>query len=131
MDLDLLQEDDANCRMVFGPIRSGQKIETPYTLLVIGDVNPGADLVAGGDVVVVGSLRGTAHAGAYDDEFMDKVIIATTMIPTQLRIGSIITKGVAESREGSAGGVEIARVDDRRVVVEPFTSRLLGKRKLI
>lgn len=116
---DAFFDDDANAKVVFSTLRSGQRIETPFSLVVVGDVNPGADLVAGGDIVVLGSLRGTAHAGAYDDDCFDKVIIALQMQPMQLRIGSVISRGSDEK----VSGVEIARIDNRRIVVEAFNPR--------
>ena len=122
-----LLEEEANARIVYGTLRSGQRIETPYNLLVIGEVNPGADLVAGGDIIVLGSLRGTAHAGAYDDDIQDRVVIALHMQPMQLRIGSIISRG----SDDLVGKAEIARIDERRIVVEEYTPRLARKRKII
>jgi septum formation inhibitor MinC len=122
---DLFYEDDANAKVVFGTLRSGQRLETPFSLIVIGDVNPGADLVAGGDIIVFGGLRGTAHASAYDDEAYDRVIIALQMQPMQLRIGSVISRGSDELVRGA----EIARIENRRIIVEAFNPRaLLGKK---
>ncbi len=122
---DLLYEDDPNSKVVFGTLRSGQRLETPFSLIIVGDVNPGADLVAGGDIIVLGNLRGTAHAAAYDDDSFDRVIIALQMQPMQLRIGSVISRG-----NGEAGrGIEIARIENRRIVVEAFNARgNLGKK---
>lgn len=122
---DIFEEEEANTRTVIGTLRSGQKIETPHSLLVIGDVNPGADLIAGGDIVVLGSLRGTAHASAYDDEFQDRVIIALHMRPMQLRIGSIISRG----SDDVVSGAEIAHIEDRRIVVEAFHTRIVNRRR--
>ncbi len=121
---EIIYDDDANAKVVFGTLRSGQKVETPYSLIVIGDVNPGADLTAGGDIIVLGSLRGTAHASAYDDDSFDKVIIAMQMRPMQLRIGSVISRG----SEDVVSGVEIARIDNRRIIVEPFNTKLFSKK---
>ena len=122
---DLIYEEDANAKIVFGHFRSGQRLETPYSLIVIGDVNPGADLIAGGDIFVLGSLRGTAHAAAYDDEALDRVVMALSMQPVQLRIGSILSRG-----NGAAGkGPEVARIENRRIVVEVFNSRINLRKK--
>lgn len=122
---EILADDELNARLIFGTVRSGQRIETPSSLVVVGDVNPGADIVAGGDVIVLGSLRGTAHACAYDDEFQDGAIIALHMRPIQLRIGSVISRG----SDDAIATAEIAHIEDRRIVVEPFDVRLLKNRK--
>lgn len=123
---ELYYDDEANAKIVYGTLRSGQRVESPYSLIVIGDVNPGADLAAGGDIIVLGSLRGTAHASAYDDDSFDRVIIALQMQPMQLRIGSVISRG----SEDVVHGAEIARIENRRIIVEPFNPRKLFNRKL-
>jgi septum site-determining protein MinC len=71
-----------------GTLRGGQSLQHIGNVVLIGDVNPGAELVAGGDVVVVGSLLGTAHAGAQGDD--SARVIAIEMMPTQLRIATYI-----------------------------------------
>lgn len=123
---DLLFDEEANARIIFGTLRSGQRVETPFSLIVIGDVNPGADLIAGGDVLVMGSLRGTAHAGAYEDDTLDRVIIALQMHPMQLRIGSVVSRGGNEV----GNGAEVAKIDNRMIVVEPYSSKILSNRKI-
>lgn len=121
---DVIFDEEANARIVFGTLRSGQRVETPFSLIVMGDVNPGADLIAGGDIVVLGSLRGTAHAGAYEDESMDRLIVALQMQPMQLRIGSVVSRG-----SGDVGkSAEVARIDNRMIIVEPYSSRTSLKR---
>ncbi len=123
---DVLYEDDANTKTIFGTVRSGQRVETPFSLIVVGDVNPGSDLVAGGDIIVIGSLRGTAHAAAYEEEATGRVIIALQMRPIQLRIGSVISRG----SDDMVDGAEIARIEDRRIVVEGYNSRMNFSRRL-
>jgi septum site-determining protein MinC len=114
--------DDPDARIVCKTLRSGQKIETEHTLVVVGDVNSGAELVAGGDIIVLGSLRGVAHAGAYDETGGGRFIIAMDLQPTQLRIGSIISRGSADGRNSH---MEIARVDGNLIMVEPFNPRAM------
>jgi septum site-determining protein MinC len=123
---DSFYDDEANAKVIFGTLRSGQRVETPFSLIIMGDVNPGADIIAGGDIIILGSLRGTAHAAAYDDEGDDKVIFALKMQPMQLRIGTVISRGSSEGGKVP----EIARIENKRIVVESFTSRSgLGRKK--
>jgi septum formation inhibitor MinC len=122
---ELFYDEDANAKVVFGTLRSGQRIETPFSLIVVGDVNPGADLIAGGDILVIGSLRGTAHASAYDDDCAERVIIALHMQPMQLRIGSVISRGSDEV----VVGTEIARIEDRRIMVERYNPRFFDLKR--
>ena len=111
--------DDPDARMVYGTLRSGQRIESEHSIVIIGDVNSGAEIVAGGDIIVLGILRGVAHAGAYDETGGGRFIFALDLRPTQLRIGSVISRGAAEGSKRS----EIARVDGNIIVVEPFQAR--------
>ncbi len=70
-------------------LRSGVKVSHPGHVIVMGDVNPGAEIVAAGNVLVWGRLRGTVHAGAEGDQ--SAVISALMMNPAQLRIAGITT----------------------------------------
>lgn len=71
-----------------GSIRSGQKIEFEGSLVILGDVNGGAEVIAGENIVVLGALRGLAHAGAKGNK---KAIIAAHIIEApQLRISNIV-----------------------------------------
>ena len=69
-------------------LRSGRRVRHTGHVVVIGDVNPGAEIIAGGDVVVWGRLRGTVHAGARGDD--SAVVCALELAPIQLRIADHI-----------------------------------------
>ncbi len=71
-------------------VRSGQVLHMEGNLLLIGDVNPGGTVSATGDIYVMGSLRGMAHAGMEGNE--KAIITASHMKPTQLRIAQIISR---------------------------------------
>ncbi|OKL38230.1 septum site-determining protein MinC [Domibacillus mangrovi] len=73
-----------------GRIRSGQVLEVPGNLLLVGDVNPGGTIKAGGSIYVMGALKGVAHAGCYGND--RAVITAAKMMPTQLRISNHLTR---------------------------------------
>jgi septum site-determining protein MinC len=98
-----------------GTLRGGQALHNLGNLVVIGDVNPGAELVASGDIVVFGALRGVAHAGAQGDR--SARVIALELAPTQLRIATLIATSDAGTR---ARGPEHASIVDERIVVVPF-----------
>lgn len=71
-----------------GSLRSGQKLETEGSIVIIGDVNSGAEVIASDNIVVLGNLRGLAHAGAKGNK---KAIIATGLLDTvQIRISNIV-----------------------------------------
>jgi septum site-determining protein MinC len=71
-------------------VRSGIEIRHPGTIIVLGDVNPGSSLVAEGDILVWGRLRGIAHAGSAGDR--DRYIMALQMQPTQLRLADLVAR---------------------------------------
>jgi septum site-determining protein MinC len=97
-------------------LRSGQSIHHPGHVIVIGDVNPGAEIVAGGHVVVWGRLRGTVHAGATGDEAA--TVCALDLSPTQLRIAGYITRSPEERRANPVP--EVAAVRDGQIVAMPW-----------
>ncbi len=130
--------DIADCRMVVKTLRSGQRIESEHSIIVLGDINSGAEIVAGGDIIVLGKLRGVAHAGAFDETGGGRVIISLDLSPTQLRIGSVISRGAGEEgkKEGAGGtkrmhnsrnSPEIARVEGNLIIVEPYVGRAIGR----
>jgi septum site-determining protein MinC len=69
-------------------LRGGQSLHHTGNIVVVGDVNPGAELIATGDILVFGRLAGVAHAGAYGDE--GARIYAVDLAATQLRIATFI-----------------------------------------
>ena len=97
-------------------LRSGQQLRHPGSIALIGDVNPGAEIVAGGDIIVWGKLRGTVHAGAMGDE--DAQVCALDMQPTQLRIAQHIARSPEGRRRKPSP--EVARVRKGQIVVESW-----------
>jgi septum site-determining protein MinC len=95
-------------------LHSGQAIHHAGHIVLIGDVNPGAEVVAGGDIVIWGKLRGTAHAGAMGDE--GAIICALQLAPSQIRIASLIARPPDRSRPPKVA--EVASVQKGRIVVE-------------
>lgn len=110
-------EDVSYGVLVRRTLRSGQAIQHAGHVVVLGDVNPGAEVVAGGDVVVWGRLGGVVHAGAGGDD--QALVCALELAPIQLRIGDHIARAPDEEPRVSTGP-EIARVREGRIVVEPW-----------
>ena len=71
-----------------GALRSGQRIEYEGSIVVLGDVNDGAEVVAGENIIVMGTLRGLAHAGAKGNK--NACIAATSIEVFQIRIANVI-----------------------------------------
>jgi len=110
------EEGTEKATVVQRTIRSGQSVRHPGHVVIIGDVNPGAEVVAGGSIVVWGRLRGLVHAGALGDE--GAVICALDLAPTQLRIGKHISRS-PEDRP-SQPLPEKASVRDGRIIAVPW-----------
>jgi septum site-determining protein MinC len=108
-------------QIMAGPLRSGSRVEVADHLVVIGDVNPGAEVRAGGSVVVLGALRGVAHAGCTG---RDAFILALRFAPQQLRIGELIARAGDNPEPGD--GAEIAYATDGRIVVDRYRGKLPG-----
>lgn len=94
-------------------LRSGNSISFPGHVVIVGDVNPGAEIIAGGDIIVWGRLRGTVHAGASGDE--SAIVCALELTPTQLRISEEIS--ITPPQKGTPRP-EVALIKDGEVVAE-------------
>ncbi len=94
-------------------LRSGFSLQYDGHVIVIGDVNPGAQLIASGDVIVWGKMRGTVHAGVQGNE--NAVVCALDLSPTQLRIAGVIA--VAPRRRGKPQP-EMALIKNGQVLAE-------------
>lgn len=97
-------------------LRGGHTIQTPGHVVIIGDVNPGAEIVAGGDIVVWGRLMGVVHAGAMGDD--TSVVCALDLQPTQLRISTLIT--ISPSGKRRKPRPERAFIQDGQIKAEAW-----------
>ncbi len=97
-------------------LRNGRSVRNEGNVIVLGDVNPGAQIIAGGSVVVWGRLRGIVHAGANGDE--NAVICALDLSPTQLRIAHYITVSPEDKRRKPRP--EMASVRQGQIVAEAW-----------
>lgn len=118
LEVELADKDGSSDIMVIKrTVRSGQVIKHAGTIVILGDVNPGAELIAEGNVIVWGKLRGVVHAGASGDA--NATVGALSLAPTQLRIGTLIARAPDEMRNRQAPA-EVARIRDGKIVVEPW-----------
>jgi septum site-determining protein MinC len=99
-------------------LRSGFSIHFPGHVVVIGDVNPGAEIIAGGNVVIWGRLRGMVHAGAQGNS--EAIVCALDLMPTQLRIADQISITPQQRKKVKP---EIVRLKDGEVVAEPWNPK--------
>lgn len=100
-------------------LRSGQSVRYTGHIALLGDVNAGAEVVAGGNIVVWGTIRGVAHAGAFGDESC--VICALDLQPAQIRIAGFIGRPPEQSHQSPEP--EIARIEGGRIVAEAWNRK--------
>ncbi len=97
-------------------VRSGQVLRHPGHIVVIGDVNPGAALIAGGDIIVWGRLQGSAHAGALGDE--NATVCALDLIPSLLRIADATR--VSHNDKRRQPKPETAMLQEQEILLVPW-----------
>ncbi len=107
---------------VEGTVRNGQRISYQGDIIVLGDCNPGSQLVAGGHILVMGALRGMAHAGALGED--DRCIAAFTLMPTQIRIASYIARPPEGAKRPEVP--QMAKVRDGHIEIANLSARVLG-----
>ncbi len=102
-----------------GTLRSGQKLCSDGHIIVQGDVNPGAELKAAGNVVVLGTLKGIVHAGAGGNRSAS--VSALSLCPTQIRIADVITRSPDQTEDPQIP--ETAYIMEDRIYVEPLVRK--------
>lgn len=106
--------DTEPSRIIPYTIRSGQTEDFPQgSLIIYGDVNSGGEVRAGGDIVVLGALRGNAHAGI--NGRLSSVVISMDLVPVQLQIGNFMSRRPINQKP--RGYPEIARIGVEDVII--------------
>ena len=129
------EEDEAAKTGQFykGTLRSGQLLECETSIVVLGDVNPGAKVISRGNIVILGSLKGNAYAGAGGNE--QAFVAALDMDPVQVKIGDVIGRSAdkaawsgTKKKKKTEPVIEpqVAIVKDHNIYIEPITKGLLN-----
>lgn len=96
-------------------VRSGQILEVPGDLLLVGDVNPGGIVRANGNIFIMGALKGIAHAGYQGNT--NAVIVASSMTPSQLRIAKYMNRAPDYYDKEGQREMECAYIDESEQIV--------------
>lgn len=124
-----LQELSFNTGQFYkGTLRSGQMLEFEHSIIIIGDINPGAKVIAKGNIIVLGSFRGTAYAGANGNE--NAFVVALEMIPMQIKIGDTIGRAPDQASKDNIKEPQIAFVENGHIVIEALNKDVIGDIKL-
>ena len=113
--------EETKAKIYDGSLRSGIKIEYDGTVVVLGDINAGSEVIAGENVIALGTIRGLAHAGATGNRAA--IIVANEILAPQLRIADIITRQPDGEHKNMEIIPEMAFVKDDRMYIEEFLHR--------
>lgn len=117
-------------RFYKGTLRSGQVLEAETSVIILGDVNPGASVISGGNVIVLGTLKGNIYAGASGNA--SSFVAALSMDPMQIRIGDVIARcsdaapQKKKRKDKEEQNPKIAFVEDGNIYIEPMTKEVLN-----
>lgn len=130
------QEEEQACRtgqFYKGTLRSGQLLECETSIVILGDINPGAKIISRGNIVILGSLKGNAYAGAGGN--LQAFVAALEMDPVQIKIGDVIGRsadkafwsgGKKKKKQQTVVEPQVAIVKDENIYIEPITKGLLN-----
>lgn len=110
-----------------GNLRSGQLLEFQTSIVILGDVNAGAQVISTGNVVILGSLKGNVYAGASGNE--NAFVVALKMNPTQIRISDTIARAPDQNKNNDEE-TKIAYLENGNIYIEPLTRNTLGDIRL-
>ena len=119
--------DSAQTIVIQHGLRAGFRGEYRGSVVVLGDVNPGAELVAGGDIIVLGTLRGVAHAGA--EGRTDVIVYARPIASAQIRIAGVVARSAdgnsleSMKRTQERAEAELARLEGGVIQIESYHSQ--------
>lgn len=108
--------DEAQKMMIINhTIRGGQEVKVNSSVLICGNVNPGAQVIAGGSIDIRGTCRGFVHAGAFGDK--TACVVADRLMPAQIRIADLIARAPDEPEQVTQA--ERAMIRGNQIIFEP------------
>lgn len=107
-----------------GILRSGASLEFETSVIIIGDVNHGARVVSKGNIIVLGSLKGNAFAGACGNT--NAFVVALDMRPMQIRIADTIARSPDHPVKEASKEAKIAFLEEGNIYIEPLNKNVLN-----
>ncbi len=106
-------------KIIAKTVRSGGRVESSASVIILADVNAGAEIIAEDDIIVIGILRGIAHAGVSGNE--KAVIWAQQILSPQLRIANLFAQSEDRVKENLENKhAEVAHIVNEQIVVRPW-----------
>lgn len=124
----LMELDNNTGQFYKGILRSGASLEFENSVVIIGDVNNGARVVSKGNIIVLGSLKGNAFAGATGNT--NAFVVALDMRPTQIRIADVIARSPDKPLRDEQKEAKIAFLEDGNIYIEPINKNVLNDIRL-
>lgn len=124
----LLELENNTGQFYKGILRSGASLEFETSVVIIGDVNNGARVVSKGNIIVLGSLKGNAFAGACGNT--NSFVVALDMRPTQIRIADTIARSPDKPVKESVKEAKIAFLEEGNIYIEPLNKSVLNDIRL-
>lgn len=128
LDDKLMELSNTTGQFYKGNLRSGQVLETETSVIIIGDVNPGASVVSKGNIIVLGALKGTAFAGASGNP--NAFVLAIDMNPGQIRIADTIARAPDNPTREELKEAKIAFLEEGNIYIEPMNKKVLNDIRL-
>jgi len=122
-----VEHSKTNGQFYKGNLRSGQSLECDTSIVIIGDVNPGASVVSSGNIIVLGALRGTVYAGSNGNT--KAFVLALEMSPVQIRIADTIARAPDNPDKTSVKEAKIAFLELDNIYIEPVNKKTLSERE--
>lgn len=115
-----LAKETDNCLLLTHSLRSGQTVNYDGHITILGDVNAGAEIMATGNILVMGTLRGVVHAGVTGNTAA--IIVAYRLEPDQIRISEFIARSPEKTENHSYP--ERAYLNGNNIIIEPYPSNV-------
>lgn len=124
-----LMKDPYLARFYKGNLRSGQSLDVENSIIILGDINPGASVISNGNIIVLGAIKGTAFAGAMGNK--NAFIFALDMNPMQVRIADTIARAPDKPDKSQAvSQPRIAFLENDTIYIEPAGKSIINDLKL-
>lgn len=128
----LIEQDNSSNTGQFykGNLRSGQVLDVETSIIVIGDIKPGAKVISKGNVIILGSLQGNVYAGAAGNT--NAFVVALDMHPVQIRIADAIArspdspKKKDKKQKSTVHETKIAFLDNGNIYIEPLDKDVMS-----
>ncbi len=124
-----LEQDYSNTGQFYkGNLRSGQVLDVETSIIIIGDIKPGAKVISKGNVIILGSLKGNVYAGAAGNT--NAFVVALDMRPVQIRIADTIARAPDNPEKTPGNQTKIAFLDNGNIYIEPLDKDVMSDIRL-